>query len=292
VASRTTALDRLVSQALVIEDEDAKDGGHLRFTARALAMATMPHKKVEGSEFSRRNGHFSMTMLAPSRIGLPYGSLPRLLMAWVTTEAVKTRSAELDLGHSMSGFMKEIGVPHTTGKRGHVHSLKEQSRRLFNSTVSCSYEKEGATADIGYRIASHSILWWDTDRGTDPAQDTLFASKVTLSPDFYKELIEAPIPVDMRALAALRRSPLALDLYTWASWRVSYLEAPVEIPWAGLAAQFGSEYSRLRDFKAAFLSELRKVQLVFPVKIAESEFGLRLSPGPTSIRKLSKPVDK
>jgi hypothetical protein len=288
VASRTTALDRLVTQALVIEDEDAKKGGHLRFTARALAMATMPHKKVEGNEFTRRNGHFSMTMLAPSRIGLPYGSLPRLLMAWVTTEAVKTRSAELDLGHSMSAFMKEIGVPHTTGKRGHVHSLKEQSRRLFNSTVSCSYEKEGATADVGYRIASRSTLWWDAD----PAQDSLFASKVTLSPDFFKELIEAPIPVDMRALAALRRSPMAIDLYTWASWRVSYLEAPVEIPWAGLAAQFGSEYSRLRDFKAAFLSELRKVQLVFPVKIAESDFGLRLSPGPTSIRKLSKPVDK
>ena len=170
--------------------------------------------------------------------------------------------------------------------------LKEQSRRLFNATVSCSYEKEGATADIGYRIASRSILWWDTDRDTDPAQDTLFASKVTLSPDFYKELIEAPIPVDMRALAALRKSPLALDIYTWASWRVSYLEAPVEISWAGLAAQFGSDYRLLRQFKHAFLVELRKVQLVFPLRIAETESGLRLLPGPTSIRKLSKPVDK
>jgi len=288
VASRTTALDRLVTQALAIEDEDAKEGGHLRFTARALAMATMPHKKVEGNEFTRRNGHFSMTMLAPSRIGLPYGSLPRLLMAWVTSEAVKTRSAELDLGHSMSGFMKEIGISQTTGKRGQVRLLKEQSRRLFNATVSCSYEKAGAAADIGYRIASRSTLWWDND----PAQDSLWPSKVTLSPDFYKELIEAPIPVDMRALAALRKSPLALDIYTWASWRVSYLEAPVEIPWAGLAAQFGSDYRLLRQFKHAFLAELRKVQLVFPVKVTETESGLRLLPGPTSIRKLAKPVDK
>ena len=34
---------------------------------------------------------------------LPYGNLPRLLIAWLCTEAVRTQSRELVLGRSLSG---------------------------------------------------------------------------------------------------------------------------------------------------------------------------------------------
>ena len=133
-------------------------------------------------------------------------------------------------------------------------------------------------------LALAGALTWQ--RVQDNRQDVLRQGSQRL------QAFSDSVDTHFRALAALRKSPLALDIYTWASWRVSYLGAPVEIPWAGLAAQFGSDYRLLRQFKHAFLVELRKVQLVFPLRITETESGLRLLPGPTSIRKLSKPVDK
>jgi hypothetical protein len=260
--------------------------------ARALTQATMPHRKVEGNEFVRRNGAFVMTMQAPSSIGLPYGSTPRLLMAWVTTEAVRTRSRELDLGDSMAGFMRELGLTPVSGKRGQTRMLKQQTRRLFNATVSCNYKgaDNGPMADIGYRIASKAILWWDAP---NPEQRSLWQSSVTLSGDFYDELIERPVPVDMRALKALRRSPLALDIYTWLTWRMSYLRAPVEIPWAALAQQFGSDYKLVRQFKAAFIAELRRVLTVYPdARVNDGEAGLLLTPSPTHVRKATKALPR
>ena len=77
--------NKLITEALAIEARDAKEAGALGFMARALVQATMPHKKVKGNEFTRVNGAYTLTMLSPSIIGLPYGSIPRLLLAWLTT---------------------------------------------------------------------------------------------------------------------------------------------------------------------------------------------------------------
>ena len=90
------SIERLINQAVAIETESAQDAGALGFVARATIQATLPHRKVDGNEFIRRNGNYTLRLLAPSDIGLPYGAVPRLLLAWVTTEAVKTRSRELD----------------------------------------------------------------------------------------------------------------------------------------------------------------------------------------------------
>jgi hypothetical protein len=283
------SVERLITEALAIQAEEAQEAGALAFMARALVQATMPHRRVDGNEFTRRNGAFTLTMLAPSRIGLPYGSTPRLLMAWVTSEAVRTRSRELELGDSMSGFMRELGMAATGGPRGYISTFKDQTRRLFNATVSCHYEASGdrtIAADIGYRIASKAVLWWDA---RDPDQRSLWHSTVTLTDDFYREVTEGPVPIDLRALKALKRSPLAIDVYTWLTWRMSYLKKPTEIPWPALAAQFGSDYKLLRQFKAAFLVELKKVLAVYPdARVTEGTHGLLLTPSPTHVRRAAK----
>lgn len=136
----TPSVERLINDALAIEGESALEAGALGFMARAMVQATLPHKKVDGNEFERKNGNFTLSLMAPSKIGLPYGSVPRLLLAWVTTEAVKTRTRELELGDSMAVFMGELGMSPTGGARGDITRLKNQTRRLFASTVSASYE--------------------------------------------------------------------------------------------------------------------------------------------------------
>lgn len=282
--SSSTAIDRLIAESLAIEAEDARAAGTLGFMARALVQATMPHRKVEGNEFTRHNGAFTLNMLAPSSIGLPYGSVPRLVMAWLTTEAVRTKSRELLLGDSLSGFMRELGLLPTGGRWGTISRLKDQTERLFKSTVSITYRDAVSKSDTeaGFRLADRSTFWWEAK---DPAQTTLWKTSVKLSEIFYNEVIEHPIPVDMRAVKALKRSPLALDIYAWLTYRMSYLSRETEIPWEGLAAQFGSDYGRLRNFKAAFLAELRKVQTVYPTaRVSDGQYGLKLLPSRPHVR--------
>ena len=275
------SIDDLINQALAIEIEDARDAGALGFMARAMVQATLPHKKVDGTEFERRNGAFTLSIMAPSRIGLPYGSIPRLLLAWVTTEAVKTKTRELELGDSMSAFMGELGLSPTGGERGDITRFKNQSRRLFSSTVSATYQDSEKTTDMGYRLADQSTLWW---HAKDPEQAGLWKSSVTLSERFFNEVIDRPVPIDMRAIKALKRSPMALDIYTWLTYRVSYLKRPTIIPWTALALQFGSNYAQVRQFKAAFLTELRKVVAVYgKVRVEAVDTGLMVKPSLTHI---------
>lgn len=275
------SIDSLINQALAIEDEDAREAGALGFMARAMVQATLPHRKVEGTEFIRKNGNFSLSLLSPSNIGLPYGSVPRLLLAWLTTEAVKSKSRELELGDSMAAFMAELGMSRQGGARGDITRLKDQTRRLFSATVSASYEDDDRAIDMGYRLADRSVLWWHPKKAE---QAGLWQSTVTLSEQFFNEVVHRPIPVDMRAIRALKQSPMALDIYATLTYRMSYLRRPTVIPWALLAMQLGSDYARLRDFKAAFIVELRKVALVYPAaQVDVQEHGLSLKPSLTHI---------
>ena len=276
-------IDSLINQALAIEDEQAQEAGALGFMARAMVQATLPHRAVEGAYFERRNGAFTLSLMASPKIGLPYGSVPRLLLAWVTTEAVKTRSRELELGDSMSAFIGELGLTPTGGANGSITRLKNQMRRLFSATVAASYEDGEQIADMGYRLADKSVLWWHSK---NPEQAGLWKSTVTLSEHFFNEVIDRPVPIDMRAIKALKQSPMALDIYTWLTYRASYLKRPTVIPWASLALQFGSDYAERRFFKRAFLVELKKVTLVYgQVQVEATDAGLLVRPSLTHITK-------
>ena len=260
VPSPSPALPALIADTLAIEAETAQAAGSLGFLARAMVQATLPHKKVAGTEFERKNGAFTLHLLAPAKIGLPYGTVPRLLLAWLTTEAVRTQNRELFLGDSLSHFMHELDMVPTGGRWGSITRLKDQTARLFASTVSATYADKQSHTEAGFRLADRSTLWWDAKA---PEQAGLWESSVKLSETFFAEVIAHPIPVDMRAIRALKKSPLALDIYAWMTYRASYATKPSEIPWQALAMQFGSDYAQVRDFKVAFLDALRKVHTVY-----------------------------
>ena len=85
-----------------------------------------------------------------------------------------------------------------------------------------------------------------------------WGSHVVLSDRFYREATEAPVPLDLRVLRALR-SPFEIDIYVWLTWRFFRLRKPVPIPWASLALQFGCGYATPRHFKKRFLGYLKSV---------------------------------
>jgi hypothetical protein len=98
----------------------------------------------------------------------------------------------------------------------------------------------------------------------------------------------------MLVLKALKRSPMALDLYAWASYRtftVSQAGKPAFIPWRSLALQLGADYADPKDAKKAMQAALRKVQAVFPaLRIEDAEGGFTLLPSRPAVSPRS--VDK
>ena len=54
-----------------------------------------------------------------------------------------------------------------------------------------------------------------------PDEPSLWESKIYLGEAFFNEIIRHPVPLDMNILKAMKRSPLGLDLYLWAVYRVS-----------------------------------------------------------------------
>jgi len=269
-------LDKLIQESLAIEAQEAQEAGAVGFMARALTQATMPHRKNLSPVFSRKNGAFSLAMLAHPDVGLPYGSIPRLLLAWLTTEAVRTKSPVLELGPTLSAFMEGLGLANRGGIRGDITRFRNQTMRLFCSTVSCRYEDKTLDTGANLNIVEEYSLWWNPKT---PDQMPLWKSTVTLGNRFFNEIVDRPVPVDMRALKALKRSPLALDIYCWLTYRLSYLRKPTEVPWPALQMQFGADYTHTRQFKAAFLQHLQAVHVLYPeANVEDGERGLLLKP--------------
>ena len=83
----------------------------LGFMARLLALCSLPRTNPGNRlQYKRVNGPYKLVMVAGADNKLPYGNLPRLLLAWVSTEAVRTGSRVLILGDSLSEFMRTLGV--------------------------------------------------------------------------------------------------------------------------------------------------------------------------------------
>ena len=78
---------------------------------------------------------------------------------------------------------------------------------------------------------------------------------IVLSDEFYREILNHPIPTDLEAAKALSSSPAALDLFMWLSYRCFTARGKKRVPLFGdfgLVRQLGStDYARPRKFREA-----------------------------------------
>lgn len=284
----------LLQEALALAEEDAREAGTVGFAARLFVQLALPYRDPgEVAQWVRRNGTMELFVqpgivvdhqTGKARQAYPYGVMPRLLTTWLATEAVKTRDRTLVLGRSLRSFLDQLGLASTGGTEGTIRRLREQMTRLFMArmvVVGWTDQFEGAQA-VG--IADRYDLWWSNVR---PIDQPFWDSTVTLSESFFKSILAAPVPVDLRALRALRvrsGSPMRLDIYTWLTYRLKYLRRQTTVPWEALALQFGGDYKQLRQFKAQFLKQLAAVRLVYPLADVQSlPAGLVLRPSPTHV---------
>ena len=238
----------------------------LGFMARMMALCSLPRTNPGNrTQYKRVNGPYKLIMFSSGETKLPFGNLPRLILAWVTTEAVRTQSRVLVLGDSLSEFMRELGVYSNSGR---VYTrLHNQMNRLFHSSVELVYEHEHGEQFMASRVVDRGEFWWDPKR---PNERMLWDSKIELGEKFFNEIIRHPVPLDMNTLTALKRSSLGLDLYMWAVYRTFSLNRPMRLSWPQLYRQLGVDPSRASDnvtvqrFRKDCLRELKKIKLAWP----------------------------
>ncbi len=224
--------------------------------------------------------------------GRGQGRYPRLILIWMTTEAVRTGSRELELGSSLSRFMAQLGLQATGGHWGTIPRFRDQIERLVGAAISTRWSSDanGQNQSGGENllVADRFHLWWTPQ---ELPHGSLAKSSVTLSMNFFEQLVAAPVPLDLRAVRALKRSPLALDLYAWATRRVSYLSRPTLIPWESLRRSFGAGYADTPQgrscFRAKAIEAFHRIVMVYPeLKIESQDNGLLLRPSGPHISKV------
>ena len=187
---------------LVRASEAAPDRG---FMARTMALCSLPRTNPGNRhQYKRVNGPYKLIMSAIGNHKLPFGNLPRLILAWLCTEAVRTQSREIVLGRSLSKFMRSLGINSTSGgNRGEQTRLRNQMKQLFNASVRLVYEDERGDASRGSFVADRTEFWWNERKPDEP---TLWESKIRLGEDLFNEIIRHPVPIDMNILTALKGS--------------------------------------------------------------------------------------
>ena len=260
------------------------------FMARQLVQTTLPHSDPGNVPvWSRSSGSLTLTIQQGydkdgKARGHPYGILPRLLMYWMTTEAVRTKSPHLELGNSLAAFMEELGLDSRgKGARSDRVRLQDQMNRLFSSLI--RFETSGSVGGLEYGteesmlVAEKRVFWWDQK---NPEQRALWGSYVQLDSRFFSAITANPIPVDLRALRAIKRSPLALDLYsllTYQAFRAGKGGRARFMTWRQLQTALGTSYSDITNLRKAIKPALTKICVVYPeLAIGERDGGIEVLP--------------
>jgi Plasmid encoded RepA protein len=272
---RETQAIKIARTAAEVWETNAKDAGELAFVSRILVQAFLPHQEPNDIIWKRTNGDF--TLLVKSGIGeengkskiygVPYGTIPRLMLAWLNSEAIRNAQDPknpapniISLGRSLSDFLEKIGIDNSGGKKGGITRFKKQAERLFKAEISYSSTGQNRFSEIDIKVSDGRFIFWDLK---EPNQQTLWESSVRLSEPFYRLLINNPVPLDWRVLRAIKQSPMALDLYMWLTHRMSYLQKPVSIDWKTLQKQLGAEVDDIHKFRQQVRTHAKKISTIW-----------------------------
>src|SRR3954452_15600808 len=239
---------QIVEAAFRVLSDDAERMG---FTYSGFALTSLPHKPQK-TEIWRREGH-NLTLVLQSGIdrngqslGLPYGSYARFILLFLQSEAIRTRSREIELGRSMRVWLGSMGL--SIGGKTYKR-VSEQARRISGCSLTFFADRSGAQIKSRGGFVKSEITM--TNMVDD--QPALWQDRVLLDEDFYRALRDHPVPVSESALRAIGPRSLVIDIYIWLAYRLHALRRDAEVSWAALYSQFGSSATSLRDFRRYFI---------------------------------------
>jgi hypothetical protein len=271
----------------------ADEANALGITYAGFCLTALPHKRLPDDQmWERHNGRCTLVVSpGPLRIkgkvkqiGVPYGSLARVILIFLQTRAIQTQSREIEIGGSMHEWLGKMGV----SSGGKTYRLIEDQVSRLNACNLAFFWDDASGEKFN---KDNFIRGGHIPHVTDDRQQELWENTVTLSETFFKALRDHPVPVSELALRQISNQSMAIDLYVWLAYRLHVLERPVRITWPGLYAQFGAGYKSLMDFRKRAREALRYAKAVYPqANVLEWEEGkrskgLELRPSPPPVIK-------
>jgi hypothetical protein len=257
----------------------------LHFVCRIMITSALPHSKIGGNSYKRTSGNYTLAIANGYDDMIPYGPYPRVILSWIITEAIRTKSREIYLGESLSNFMKQLGISATGGKTGSFNRFKRQFLGLMTSniTYTCVDPRSKRTVMVNFHVA-------DAVKFSSDNYENFFGVKIILDEVFFNEIIKFPIPVDKKAINVLMHSSLALDIYFWLTYKMSYIKEKTEISFESLKAQFGFGYNDTKhgkyEFRRKFIVQLKFVLALYNLaRVSIQENGIALYPSFPHVRK-------
>jgi replication initiator protein len=267
------------------------------FLHSVLCQVGMPRKKTEGRTFERESGTVSI-MLEAGRLWngrkfveqpLPYGTRPRLVMVHLSSEAIRTQSRTIEIGESMRDFLLKLDIDPTGGQRGNYTMFRKQMESLAACRLTLGMTNGARAITVDAKPIKKFEAWVTFDG----RQRSLWPGELELSEEFFETLALHAVPLDHRALGALKHSALALDIYTWLAHRLCRIKKAegIKLSWSNLRDQFGQEYRDPKNFKKEFRQALRQVLAVYPdARIEDAAGGLIMRPSKPPLPKACVPV--
>ncbi|KGG81905.1 replication protein [Comamonas thiooxydans] len=237
-----------------------------------ICQVGLPRSEVQGTSFERISGGAGLLVEAGKlwdgkqfvQQPIPYGPMPRLILAWMNTYAVRFNTPEIPIGDSASEFLRMLGKQTNGGKRGAFTTFKKQVQALSACRMTLGFNANGMAHTYEGKPIKHFEAWLAATEEQRP----LWPGTVTFSEDYYKTLKEHAVPLDLRAFMELKGSALAMDVYAWLAQRLYRVEGKGRtLHWKSLREQFGQEYEGKepdKNFKKKFLPALRDVLTVYP----------------------------
>ena len=262
----------------------AEEETRLGITHAGFAMTSLPHRRIMEPLWTRQ-GNRTKLLVESGRtgeggwIGVPYGSVARLILLYLQTEAVRTNSPEVELGRSMRSWMTRMSL--ASGGRNY-QLVAEQARRisacrltfLTDLTGGAELRHNGAFVQDAISLVGIS----------DTNQPSLWQDKVRLDGGFWKSLLAHPVPVREEAIKAIGPRSMAIDVYVWLAYRLHSLSKATPVSWPAIHAQFGAGFKAIRQMKPVFVEALNLALAVYPEARVDIEVnGLALHPSAPAV---------
>jgi hypothetical protein len=254
-----------VAADILAEEDDA-----IGVTYSGFCQASLPHKRLASDKAWKQQSERITLMIEPGRIlkpgttedefvGVPYGSRARLILLYLQTQAIRSKSREVELGRSMREWLRRMGIAQG-GKS--IREVKDQATRL--SLCKLTFFYQNANGGMGFsseRIVDDGVLFLETN---ERSQQDLFVDTVRLSQTFYDALSRHPVPLWESAIKSIQNNSMGLDIYVWLAYRLHVLQKPAPIRWTRLHQQFGAGFKAQWQFKPTFVANLKLALAVYP----------------------------
>ena len=271
----------VVEAAYQVLSDDAERMG---FTYSGFALTSLPHKPPETTTWRREGHNLTLVLQAgvdrnEKSLGLPYGSYARFILLFLQSEAIRTRSREIELGRSMKVWLGSMGLS-IGGKT--YKQVNEQARRISGCTLTFYADRTGAQIRSRGGFVKSEITMTNV-AGDQPA---LWQDRVMLDEDFYRALSEHPVPVSETALRAIGPRSMVIDVYIWLAYRLHALKRDVDVGWPALYGQFGAGFKSIKRFKQHFADCVALAVAAYPeARVSISSRGMVLQPSRPAIAK-------